>query len=318
MRDGFGREISYMRISITDRCNLRCRYCRTQEEHGTKKRELSPEEIGMVCESVLPLGIRHFRITGGEPFVRSDCMDILRRIRTISREGNLGITTNGIYLEPYLEELKELGLNSLNISLDTMNRKVYQELTGGDFFGVVIRNIEKACEMGIPVKVNCVPRADLPWEEWMEFLKLIQFRKLSLRFIEYMPMGETKTFQGKTKEEILQLCEKAGLSMKKEECKLGMGPAEYYCIDGYEGNIGFIQPIHGKFCHQCNRIRFTSDGRLQLCLAYRDGLDVTPFLKTGDKQGLQKKIAEKIKDKPAEHHFEQGKHGWTDMNRIGG
>lgn len=318
MKDGFGRNISYMRISITDRCNLRCSYCRSREEYGTKTSELSPEEISMVCESVHPLGIRHFRITGGEPLVRSDCMDILRNIRNISKEGSLGLTTNGIYLEPYLDELKELGLYSLNISLDTMNRKVYQELTGGDFFHVVIQNIEKACEMGIPVKLNCVPRADLPQEEWVEFLKLIQSTTLSLRFIEYMPMGETKNFKGKTKEQILQLLQDAGHSMKKETGNLGLGPAEYYGIEGYKGKIGFIQPIHGKFCQQCNRIRLTSDGWLQLCLAYRDGLDVMPFLKARDKKGLQVRIAEKVKEKPAEHHFEEGKNGWANMNRIGG
>lgn len=319
MKDNFGREIDYMRISITEDCNLNCIYCRQEQPENEKNvtKVMTWGDILEVCRAAVFLGIGHFRITGGEPFMNRDCMEMIRRLKTMPGTKQVGITTNGVLLGPHIAKLKEIGIDSVNVSLDTMSRNTYREITGKDCFDLVLSNIHKAYEAGIPLKINCVPSAAMTGEELSEFLKLIKDREIALRFIEYMPMGGAKNFQGRSEGQVKEMLKNSGILLKRQKECLGKGPAVYYRAEGYRGRLGFIQPLHGKFCASCNRVRLTSEGRLRTCLFYKDSTDLMPALRGGKFELLTELITEAIKKKPEAHRFET-ECGQSDMSRIGG
>lgn len=303
MKDKAGREIDYMRISITDRCNLRCKYCMPGDIETTDMANLlTYEEIAKVTETAASLGIRHIRLTGGEPLVRRGCVDLVKKIKNISGIDTVGMTTNGVLLAEHARVLKEAGLDSVNVSLDTLDETEFQRLTGRDELKAVLAGIGAAQEVEIPVKINTVHYKNL---NWRAVLAYADERQIPVRFIEMMPIGYGAAYTGKSNEELFRQIEDC-YGSASEAGKHGAGPAVYYHFPGLNIEVGFISAIHHKFCKNCNRIRLTSEGYLKLCLCYEKGVDLRAVLRDPEKgQALQEVMKKAILEKPVEHCFEQ-------------
>lgn len=303
MKDKAGREIDYMRISITDRCNLRCKYCMPGDIETTDMANLlTYEEIAKVTETAASLGIRHIRLTGGEPLVRRGCVDLVKKIKNISGIDTVGMTTNGVLLAEHARVLKEAGLDSVNVSLDTLDETEFQRLTGRDELKAVLAGIGAAQEVEIPVKINTVHYKNL---DWRAVLAYADERQIPVRFIEMMPIGYGAAYTGKSNEELFRQIEDC-YGSASEAGKHGAGPAVYYHFPGLNIEVGFISAIHHKFCESCNRIRLTSEGYLKLCLCYEKGVDLRAVLRDPEKgQALQEVMKKAILEKPVEHCFEQ-------------
>ena len=333
MEDAYGRTIDYLRISITDRCNLRCKYCMPKGACLVSRREiLTLEEIQAAAIAASSLGIRHIKVTGGEPLVRSGCCELIGRLKSIPGIEKVTLTTNGILLNRYLEALDQAGIDGINISLDTLEPKRYREITGRDGLEEVFSGMEKAILLGIPVKVNAV---SIDWEgkreEWMALAGLAGRYPVDVRFIEMMPIGYGRDFKPFDHRELLRGLREAYPGLEDDERVHGPGPAVYYRIPGFKGSIGLISAMHGKFCGSCNRVRLTAQGYLKTCLCYEDGADLRKVLREGqeefsdngqegkhwrwkyrdcpDDAGLQRRLRETIvqavRQKPAMHCFEQ-------------
>lgn len=303
MKDKAGREIDYMRISITDRCNLRCKYCMPGDIETTDMANLlTYEEIAKVTETAASLGIRHIRLTGGEPLVRRGCVDLVKKIKNISGIDTVGMTTNGVLLAEHARALKEAGLDSVNVSLDTLDETEFQRLTGRDELKSVLAGIGAAQKVEIPVKINTVHYKNL---NWRAVLAYADERQIPVRFIEMMPIGYGAAYTGKSNEELFRQIEDC-YGSASEAGKHGAGPAVYYHFPGLNIEVGFISAIHHKFCESCNRIRLTSEGYLKLCLCYEKGVDLRAVLRDPEKgQALQEVMKKAILEKPVEHCFEQ-------------
>ena len=303
MKDKAGREIDYMRISITDRCNLRCKYCMPGDIETTDMANLlTYEEIAKVTETAASLGIRHIRLTGGEPLVRRGCVDLVKKIKNISGIDTVGMTTNGVLFAEHARALKEAGLDSVNVSLDTLDETEFQRLTGRDELKSVLAGIGAVQEVEIPVKINTVHYKNL---NWRAVLAYADERQIPVRFIEMMPIGYGAAYTGKSNEELFRQIEDC-YGSASEAGKHGAGPAVYYHFPGLNIEVGFISAIHHKFCESCNRIRLTSEGYLKLCLCYEKGVDLRAVLRDPKKgQALQEVMKKAILEKPVEHCFEQ-------------
>ena len=326
MKDGTGRIIDYMRISITDRCNLRCRYCMPDGIQCLPRREiLTLEEMEMTAVCAARLGIRHIKITGGEPLVRKDCCDLVKRIRQIPGIETVTITTNGILLAENLNRLEEAGIGGINISLDTLDPDRYRELTGGGEISRVLEGLDLAAASHIPVKINAVS-LDLGEQNWKDLLELGRERPVDVRFIEMMPIGYGKNFPSLDHRVLLKQMEACYPGMEKDSRRHGFGPAVYYKIPGFKGSVGFISAIHGKFCSSCNRIRLTAQGYLKTCLCYSAGTDLRKILRAdiGDpaekERRLEAAMEEAVRNKPQAHCFERPEEITEEENmiRIGG
>lgn len=244
MKDLQGRDINYMRISITDRCNLRCKYCMPDGIELLPMSEiLSFEEIIRVCRQAVELGITRFKITGGEPLVRKGCASLIREIKRLPGVEQVTMTTNGVLLSGYLEQLSEAGLDAVNISLDTLHRKEFAELTGADHLPEVLESIDAAVESGLRVKVNAVLQKGKNADEWQQLLELAKDRPLDVRFIEMMPIGRGRECMGIANDELLKQIQENYPGVCKDERVHGNGPAVYYHIPGFAGSVGFISAI---------------------------------------------------------------------------
>lgn len=311
MRDSFGREIDYMRISITDRCNLRCRYCMPEGVEWLPMADiLTYEEIERICRETVKLGIRHIKVTGGEPLVRKGCPQLIGRLKAIPGIEAVTITTNGILLERYLLELKEAGVDGINVSLDTLDRDKYRELTGFDRLGEVLRGIRAAVEAGLKVKVNAVSLDCGDGENgaygWQTLTELARELPVDVRFIEMMPIGYGKQFETVDHKRLLAQMYEVYPDLKPDKRSHGFGPAVYYHVPGFQGSLGLISAIHGKFCGTCNRVRLTSTGYLKTCLCYEDGVDLRPLLRTvAEDEALLMVMERAIYGKPSAHCFEE-------------
>ncbi|MCD8148819.1 MAG: GTP 3',8-cyclase MoaA [Clostridiales bacterium] len=280
MRDSFHREINYMRISITDRCNLRCVYCMPHGIPTIPMAEiLTFEEIERVCRQAVCLGITRFKITGGEPLARLGCPDLIRMIRQIPGVQQVTMTTNGVLLGKYLKELTEAGLDAVNISLDTTDRRLYEKITGSDCLDQVISSLEAARQYGLKVKINSVLQQNLNADAWRNLLTLAKRYGTDIRFIELMPVGQGKLGAPISNTDLYRQIEKEFGQLTPDEKPHGNGPAVYYHLPGFEGSVGFISPIHGKFCNTCNRIRMTSTGEIKPCLGYGSTFDIRAALR---------------------------------------
>ena len=269
MKDSFGREIDYMRISITDRCNLRCRYCMPDGISWIPMEEiLTYEEIKVVVEEAAKLGIKKIKVTGGEPLVRLGCPAFVGMLKEVPGIEQVTLTTNGVYLAEYAEELKRNGLDAVNVSLDTLDAERFEKITGRDGLDAVLEGIQAALDHQIPVKVNVVLQKEENETEWKALTELTRNRKLDVRFIEMMPIGYGKRFEPVYNEVLLKKLKEEYGELVPDTRKHGNGPAVYYQIPGFEGSVGFISAIHGKFCDQCNRIRMTSTGDIKACLCF--------------------------------------------------
>lgn len=307
MLDRYGRVINYLRISVTDRCNLRCCYCMPEgvQDVGMKN-ILTFEEIWEIVRTGVSLGITHIRITGGEPLVRKGCVDLIRGIREIPGVEIITMTTNGVLLGNYGKQLKEAGVDGVNISLDTLDPKEFYKITGKRELQEVLAGIRAAKTAGLPVKLNAVNRKEL---DPIPLVRYAQEENLPLRFIEMMPVGYGKKYVGRSNEELWEtleaVCGKAECMTNREELsRMGSGPAVYYQFSDLKVPVGFISAIHGKFCDTCNRVRLTAEGYLKLCLCYDEGEDLRRVLREGEKENLRTIMEQTIFRKPAAHCFE--------------
>ena len=308
MKDRFGRTINYMRISITDRCNLRCTYCLPDGITCVPMQELlSYEEIAVVCAQAVFLGISRFKITGGEPLVRRDCVSLVSMLRNIKGVEQVTLTTNGVLLGEHLEELMAGGISAVNISLDTMDHEQYRAITGSDELDRVLSAIRMAAGR-LPVKINCVVQSGVNEDAPLYLAMLAREMPVDVRFIEMMPIGAGR-MQKTVPNGMIQnrLEEKYGKSLPDETIH-GNGPAVYRRFEGFTGSIGFISAMHGKFCSSCNRLRLTSTGDLKPCLCYGDVIPLRDILRDGEPE-RDKRIREKLKEavaaKPQMHCFEK-------------
>ena len=307
MLDRYGRVINYLRISVTDRCNLRCCYCMPEgvQDVGMKN-ILTFEEIWEIVRTGVSLGITHIRITGGEPLVRKGCVDLIRGIREIPGVETITMTTNGVLLGNYGKQLKEAGVDGVNISLDTLDPEEFYKITGKRELQEVLVGIRAAKTAGLPVKLNAVNRKEL---DPIPMVRYAQEENLPLRFIEMMPVGYGKKYVGRSNEELREtleaVCGKAECMTNREELsRMGSGPAVYYQFSDLKVPVGFISAIHGKFCDTCNRVRLTAEGYLKLCLCYDEGENLRRVLREGEKENLRTIMEQTIFRKPAAHCFE--------------
>ena len=307
MLDRYGRVINYLRISVTDRCNLRCCYCMPEgvQDVGMKN-ILTFEEIWEIVRTGVSLGITHIRITGGEPLVRKDCVDLIRGIREIPGVETITMTTNGVLLGNYGKQLKEAGVDGVNISLDTLDPEEFYKITGKRELQEVLAGIRAAKTAGLPVKLNAVNRKEL---DPIPLVRYAQEENLPIRFIEMMPVGYGKKYVGRSNEELREtleaVCGNAECMTNREELsRMGSGPAVYYQFSDLKVPVGFISAIHGKFCDTCNRVRLTAEGYLKLCLCYDEGENLRRVLREGEKENLRTIMEQTIFRKPAAHCFE--------------
>ena len=323
MIDGSGRIIDYLRISITDRCNLRCIYC--MPESGICAAEhtqiLSYEEIVRLVRIMNGLKIEHVRLTGGEPLARKGCLHLAKRLHELPGTKSLSMTTNGILLKDRVHEAKLAGITSVNISIDALDPDVYFRLTRGGDIGAVLCAMRQALDEGLAVKVNAVPIRGMNDEELAGIAGLARTYPLSVRFIELMPIGCGDKVPGIPEDEVEKRLEAAFGKPQKDAGVHGYGPARYVRYPGFTGSVGFISAISHEFCASCNRVRLTSDGQLKLCLNHTKGLDLRGMLRGGADDGeIEEAIREAIAEKPLRHEFYEtiGDHEMRGMNAIGG
>ncbi|OPL08706.1 MAG: cyclic pyranopterin phosphate synthase MoaA [delta proteobacterium ML8_F1] len=318
MIDGQGRNINYLRISVTDRCNLRCKYC--MPEKGVEKiaREdiLSYEEIDKIVGVMARLGVDKIRLTGGEPLVRPDIVTLVKKIRSHPQIREITMTTNGIYLEEMAEDLKKAGLNRVNISLDTLNPQGYREMTRGGDLKKALKGIQAARQAGLtPIKINVVLINGFNDGEIEDFVAMTRDEAVDVRFIELMPIGEVANWSKShfiSNEEVLRRV--PGLVPVKGDDP--SSPATYYRLPRGKGKVGLISPISCKFCSLCNRIRLTSEGFLKPCLHSDEEIPLRPLVDSPDL--LEATLRRTVFNKPAEHHLEEGKIISRNMFKIGG
>lgn len=308
MKDQYGRNINYLRISITDRCNLRCRYCMPDEMTPVPVNQLlTYEEIVQICRAAAEMGISRLKVTGGEPLVRKDCALLVGMLKKIPGIRQVTMTTNGTLLPQYLPQLLENGLDAVNISLDTLCPKVYEAVTGKNSLLSVLDAVGQAVDAGMRVKVNSVLLKGVNDMEWRELARLTVRMPLDVRFIEMMPIGFGKYYEPVSNERLLKKLKQEYPELEKDDRIHGNGPAVYYKIKGAMGSIGLISPVHGPFCSQCNRLRLTSQGMLKPCLAFADGVDLMPIVRsetqTQTQMRLQKALRQAVCMKPRMHRF---------------
>ena len=344
MLDHNGRKIDYLRISVTDRCNLRCRYCMPDGICSVPMSQiLTYEEIRTVAEAAAELGVRHIKLTGGEPLVRRGITHLIRELKEISAIESVTLTTNGTLLKKELPGLLEAGLDAVNISLDTMDREQYRDITGSDELENVLEAVrlaanvtgeageKNACRQSpFRVKINAVSLA-LGEENLRALISLAKDMPVDVRFIEMMPIGYGKQFpvrhpgnpcgNRKLMEEggdtyavishydLLRQLQLMYPGMREDYRQHGYGPAVYYTIPGFQGSIGLISAIHGKFCDSCNRVRLTSQGFFKTCLCYNEGKDLRSILRAQlpekeMRQLLREQMQDAIYHKPDAHCFE--------------
>ncbi len=324
MFDSRRREIHYLRLSITDLCNLRCRYCMPDGVPKLAHEEiLTYEEFLRLAALFARCGVDAIRVTGGEPLVCRDVDQLVRGLKAIPGIRKVAITTNGTLLARQLPALLDAGLDSVNISLDTLNPETFAKITARNEFAAVQAGIHAALESGIPVKLNCVPQVGVNEGELEQLAALAREKPVQVRFIEMMPIGYGAAMSCIPGLEVLARFRKhwPELAPLPGEKLLGNGPAVYYTAPGWKGNLGFIAAVHGKFCATCNRVRLTSQGFLRPCLASEMGCDLRSLLRDGAAdEELLAAIRRTVWEKPQEHHFEwkQNIPATRGMFRIGG
>lgn len=311
LRDNWGRKHDYLRVSVTDRCDLRCVYCMGPEgvtplDHNEI---LSYEEISKVVQAGAELGIKSVRLTGGEPLVRKDLTVLVAKIATIPGITDLAMTTNGQLLPELAPQLKKAGLNRVNISLDSLNLRKFREITRCGDLEKTLKGLRAALDCGLkPVKINTVLMKGVNDREIAAFLKLAYEYPVELRFIEYMPLDE---HDGKWQDKYLPVevvtekIRQLGYAMESSNEVSGFGPAQTYQVAGFAGTIGLIHPVSCDFCANCNRLRLTADGYLKPCLYWQEEMSVKPFLAEADLTGIKKLLQEALQYKRKRHAMER-------------
>ncbi|MDI6703288.1 MAG: GTP 3',8-cyclase MoaA [bacterium] len=296
--DSYNRKIDYLRISVTDRCNLRCIYCMPSDvvDWVSHSEILSYEEIIQLVKYATEIGICKIRITGGEPLVRKDVVSLIRKLSEIDNISDLSMTTNGTLLSKYAKELKHAGLKRVNISLDTLNKKKYWKITGGGKIEDVWGGIQEAQNVGLqPIKINVVIMRGVNDDEIVDFAKLTMNNPYYIRFIEFMPIS--RTWDERRFVPISEVKNRIK-GLFSIDSVPGSGPAHYYKLNGAIGTLGFISPVSVNFCSNCNRLRLTSDGKLRPCLLSDTEVDVKPVLRNDPTpEGIKDLFVTAIKNK---------------------
>lgn len=326
MRDTYRREINYLRVSVTDKCNLRCVYCMPEE--GVKSiphdEILRVEEFEAIVRAAALAGIKKIRLTGGEPLVHKGLEDLVRRFANIPGIDDITLTTNGLLLPSHAAPLKEAGVTRVNISLDTLKEERYREITRCGELAAAWKGIQAALDAGLhPVKLNTVVVRDFNDDEVEAMARLTLKRPLHVRFIELMPIGATNSWtEGRfvPAEEIMDRISRRLGKLNPANMTQGDGPAKYYRLSGAEGTLGFITAMSEHFCEKCNRLRLTSSGGLRPCLYDSREVDLkTPLRRGAGTREIADLIMDAIALKPDRHHLNDG---WADdkrvMSQIGG
>lgn len=320
--DHYGRRHNYLRLAVTDRCNLRCTYCMGPEgvRRLDRKKILKYEEILEVVQAAAGIGIRRIRVTGGEPLVRKGLAWLIREIHRIPEIEDLSLTTNGLLLAEQAEDLHQAGLDRVNISLDSLDPATFKAITRGGDLGRVLAGVEAALKVGLhPIKINTVLMRGINDHEVPNLLRLAFERPLHMRFIEYMPIGEAYSpalflpawF-------VEQTAVRMGFRLSPVGLLPGNGPARVYSLGG-TGTVSFITPLSRHFCHTCNRLRLTPEGNLRPCLYWPEELPIRPVL--GNLERIRGLFWQAVACKPRSHQMEHGGRmpaGKHCMSRIGG
>ena len=325
MQDPFGRSIRYLRISVTDRCSLRCFYCMPDGLESKYEREevLSLEEIIRLARVFTRLGVQKVRITGGEPLYRKGMPELVGRLRELDGLREICMTTNALALASQARALKDAGLDRINVSLDSLDAERFQIITKYDGLEKVLAGVDAALGVGLdPVKINVVVMRGLNDDEVVEFARWTQRQPITVRFIEYMPFGPGIAGQ---EDHYVSSTETIRSLMKEFELealpgRVNSGPSKYYRIPGAQGDLGFISPIDTGFCETCNRVRLTSIGALRLCLFDDAGIDLRGPLRAGESDDqLEARIRRSMAIKPERHHLQEGvPYEGLAMSQVGG
>jgi cyclic pyranopterin phosphate synthase len=331
MLDKYSREINYLRISITDRCNLHCVYCRPKEGISLHGHEdiLRYEEIIRVVSVAVKMGLVKVRVTGGEPLVRRGCIEFLAALKKIDGLKDISLTTNGILLAEFAQKIFDAGINRINISLDSLNKDKYSKITRGGNLDDVMLGVARAEEIGFsPIKINTVAIRGFNDDEVVDFARLAVEKPFQVRFIELMPVGlQTNMDYNEDYIPASQLIEKISQRYELEPLKnkknKSAGPAKIFKIKGGRGEIGFINPVSDHFCATCNRLRLTSDGKLRVCLLNEAEVDLKKALRENcSDEELEKLIGDAVLLKPKKHEVvcteKSLKKCYRNMSEIGG
>jgi cyclic pyranopterin phosphate synthase len=304
MRDNYGRDINYLRISVTDRCNLRCIYCMPEKgiESLVHDDILRFEDTLKIVKAAASLGINKIRYTGGEPLVMKDIDKLIYETSKIPGIDDISITTNGILLSDMAADLKKAGLNRVNISLDTLNYDKFRSITRVGNLDKVMESIYKCLSLGLtPVKINTVLLRGINDTEFVDFLNLIREIPVEIRFIELMPIGEGVKMYEKNKLSFIELLELHPELTQIQTPK--SSTAMLYKLEGAKGKIGFISPVSCKFCSDCNKIRLTSTGTIKPCLHSKEEINLRKYL--NNEEMLMNVLKSAIYNKPLEHHLQE-------------
>lgn len=332
--DQFSRTISYLRLSITDRCNLRCVYCMPEGDGSSDthfktgkilqhSELLSYEELLRIVRLAVGMGMNKIRLTGGEPLVRKGILDFIHQLSTVEGLDEVRLTTNGVLLAEYGEQLFREGIRHINVSLDSLQSEKFKQITGRDLFSKVWAGLESARKLGFRIKLNVVAMKGINDDEFHDFAQLAIDKKIQVRFIEFMPVGEKSTWQKEKfikADEIKQLISRQG-TLHPFQSRHGAGPARMFELeadDGRKGVVGFISPISHHFCDQCNRLRLTSEGRLRSCLLNDQETDLKTLLRGGASDlEIAQQIRTTVTNKPQGHTMEGGLETSARMNCVG-
>lgn len=322
MKDRFGREHTYLRISVIDRCNLRCHYCMPlHAKFFDPKEVLSFDEIVTVVQVATELGIRSVRLTGGEPLVRPNLPELIYRLKTECDLEEISCTTNGMLLGRFAKDLKDAGLDRINVSVDTLRPARFQKITRFGSLETVLDGLRRAVEVGLtPLKINAVILKGFNDDEIEDLFTLTLIENVTVRFLELMPIGEALSLDGLGGYLNLTnvrrwLTEKYGLVPAEEK---GRGPARYWKVPGAPGKVGFITPISDRYCATCSRLRLTANGEIRPCLAYDVHVNIRDAIRRGDRDAIAAGIQKALALKPAGHHWDEGQITKTAMSSLGG
>ena len=307
--DPFNRAITYLRVSVTDRCDFRCVYCMSENMNFLPKADLlTLEELDKMCSAFISQGVEKLRITGGEPLVRRNIMEFFESISRHLKTGELKeltLTTNGSQLHHFAEKLSEIGIKRINVSLDTLNEQKFSKITRWGRLSQVLKGIDAALAAGIKIKINTVALKDFNEDELEEIVQWCANRKMDLTFIEVMPMGDIGNEN--RVDQYLPLSQvRAELSKRftlTDNNFQTPGPARYVTVEETGRRLGFITPLTHNFCESCNRVRVTCTGQLYMCLGQDDNADLAKALRNDGEDGLRDAIIEAIGRKPKGHDF---------------
>lgn len=308
--DPYNRVIDYMRISVTDRCNLKCIYCMPENTAYIPEEDiLTDEEILRIVTEAAFLGIRFIKITGGEPLMRQGVPALIKKLKDKTGIEKVTLTTNGVLLSEHLSDLCSAGIDGITISLDTLDPLSFQATTGYNRLDKIIKALHESVERNIKVKVNTVFLEDKEKEKWMKIVLLAETLPIDVRFVEMMPIAYGSSFKTVSSDIILNKLKTIYPEIKTSE-KRGAGPAVYYTIPNFKGKIGFISAMSHSFCGDCNRIRLTAEGAIKPCLSYSDEISLKAILrdKTKSREDIRKAILSAVAMKPLSHCFADTHH----------